>query len=86
MANIKQQKKRVRQDIKRRQANQIFKSGLKSAIKNVEKHVAAGEKDKAFEALNLANKKLDKALTRGIYHKKAIARRKSRLQKQVNEL
>ncbi len=86
MANIKQQKKRVKQDAKRRQANQIFKSSVKSAIKEVDKHVEAKHKDAAVEAFNVANKKLDKALVRGIYHKKAVARYKSRLQKRVNEL
>ncbi len=86
MANIKQQKKRANQDIKRRQANQIFKSSLRTAIKNVDKQVSEGNKEKAQEAFNIANKKLDKALVKGIYHKNAIARYKSRLQQKVNTL
>ncbi len=86
MANIKQQKKRVKQDIKRRQANRVFKASLKTAIKQVEQQVSEGNKDKAQEAFNVANKKLDKALVKGIYHKNAIARHKSRLQQKVNSI
>jgi len=86
MANNKQQKKRVKTDAKRRHQNVMFKSSLKRAIKTVERHITAGDKEKAIEAFNLANKKLDKAVSKGLFHKNYIARHKSRLAKQVNEL
>ncbi len=86
MANIKQQKKRVKQDAKRKQSNQIFKSGMKTSVKKVEKLVAEGNKEEAQKAFDLANKKLDKALTKGIYHKNKVARKKSQLQQMINEL
>ncbi len=86
MANIKQQRKRVLQDESRREKNRTFKGSIKKAVKGVEKSVAQGDKEKALENLNLAYKKLDKALAKGIYHKNTVARKKSRLTKLVNAL
>jgi small subunit ribosomal protein S20 len=86
MANIKQQIKRVKTDEKRRQANMIVKSSLKRAMKKVEQAVAENNKDAALTALNNANQKLDKALSKGVHHKNFVARHKSRLAKLVNSL
>ncbi len=86
MANIKQQMKRNLQNEKRRLANASFKSGLKSAVKEVEESVENKDKEKANKALSLATKKLDKALSKGFYHKNYVARQKSRLAKLVNSI
>ncbi len=86
MANSRQQIKRAKTDKKRSAQNTIFKSGMRRAIKAVELHIANNEKDKAQEALTLANKKLDKAQVRGIVHKNFVARHKSRLAQKVNAL
>ncbi|MFW6285216.1 MAG: 30S ribosomal protein S20 [Bacillota bacterium] len=86
MANIKQQKKRVLQDQKRRDRNRTFKGSIKKAVKSVELSIEQGDKEKALENLNLAYKKLDKALAKGIYHKNTVARKKSRLTQKVNAL
>ncbi len=84
MANIKGQMKRNITNEKRRLANASFKSGLKSAIKNVEVSVENNDKEAAVAALSLAFKKLDKALAKGIVNKNYVARQKSRLAKSVN--
>ena len=86
MANIKQQKKRNLTNEKQRLVNASFKSSLKTAIKNVEKFVEAKDAEKAQEALVLASRKLDKAVSKGFLHKNNAARHKSRLQKLVNTL
>jgi len=86
MANIKQQMKRNLTNEKRRLANASFKSGVKSAVKEVEVSVENNDKEKAIAALSLASKKLDKAVTKGFYHKNYVARQKSRLAKLVNSL
>ena len=86
MANIKQQMKRNLQNEKRRLANASFKSGLKSAVKEVEESVINKDKEKANIALSLATKKLDKAVSKGFYHKNYVARQKSRLAKLVNSI
>ncbi len=86
MANIKQQIKRVRTNEKARLQNQSFKSSLKTAMKAVNAAVVANDKAKAQEALNLAYKKLDKALAKGIVKKNYVARHKSELAFHVNSL
>ncbi len=86
MANIKSQKKRVLTNEKSRAANASFKSSLKTAIKNVEAAVVKQDKETAISALNFAYKKLDKAVAKGIEHKNAASRQKSRLTKKVNSL
>ncbi|MCL1949934.1 MAG: 30S ribosomal protein S20 [Turicibacter sp.] len=83
MPNIKSQIKRVKTNEKRRLFNASFKSAMRTAIKNVE---AATTLDTAKEAYNTANKRLDKAVAKGIVHKNFAARQKSRLSKKVNAL
>lgn len=86
MANIKQQVKRNKTNEKKRLINASFKSSVKTAIKAVEANVAAGKKEEAANAYNLAAKKLDKGLAKGIFHKNFVARNKSRLSLLVNSI
>lgn len=86
MANIKQQAKRIGQDAKRRQANVIFKSSLKTAIKKVEAAALSQDVEAAKAPLSTAFKKLDKAVSKGIHHKNYVNRTKARLQKLVNDI
>jgi small subunit ribosomal protein S20 len=86
MANIKQQIKRIITNNKKRANNASFKTALKTAMKNVEKAVANNNLAEAEAAFNLANKKLDKAVTKGVLHKNNVARHKSRLTLLVNTL
>ena len=86
MANIKQQKKRIKTNDKARIRNAAFKSSLKSAIKNVEVAVEAKDFEAAVEANNIAAKKLDKAVAKGLAHKNYVARAKSRLARLVNTI
>ena len=86
MANIKGQMKRNLQNEKRRLANAAFRSGLKSAIKDVETAVENNDKENAVIALSFASKKLDKSISKGISQKNYVARQKSRLAKLVNGL
>ncbi|HQN74622.1 MAG: 30S ribosomal protein S20 [Candidatus Izemoplasmatales bacterium] len=86
MANNKQQIKRNVQNEKKRLANASFKSSLKTAIKNVEVLAKNSDKEKAVEALNLAYRKLDKSVAKGIHHKNYANRQKSRLSDKVNAM
>ena len=86
MANIKQQIKRNLTNEKKRLQNASFKSSLKTAMKNVEEAVKNNDKAAALEAYKVASTKLDKALTKGIYHKNAVSRNKSRLCNLINTL
>lgn len=86
MAHIKQQAKRNLTNEKKRLANAAFKSSVKSAIKNVDLAVASKNAEAAKEAYNFAAKKLDKALSKGIFYKNHVSRMKSHLAKSVNSL
>lgn len=86
MANIKQQIKRIRTNEKARQANQSFKSSLKTAMKAVYAAVEKKDAEAAKQALSLAYKKLDKAQAKHIVHKNYVARHKSELANAVNQL
>jgi small subunit ribosomal protein S20 len=83
VANIKSQIKRNRQNEKRRVRNKAVRSELRTRTKSA---VAAADSgaEHAPEAARLAMKRLDKAATKGVIHRNAAARRKSRLAKRLN--
>ena len=82
MANIKSQIKRNRQNERRRLRNKSISSDLKTTVKKVETAAAAGEP--TDELIRSAQKKIDTAVSKGVLHKKAAARKKSRLAKRVS--
>ena len=86
MANIKSAKKRVLVNRKKAERNKSIKSAVKTAIKKVEAAVAAKDKEAAVAALTNAISTIDKAATKGVYHKNNAARKVSRLSKAVNSL
>ncbi|MDF2725590.1 MAG: ribosomal protein [Paenibacillus sp.] len=86
MPNIKSAIKRVKTNDKRRLQNASQRSALRTAVKTFENAAATQNVESAKEALITASKKLDKAVTKGLIHKNAAARKKSRLAKQLNSL
>ncbi|NLM26436.1 MAG: 30S ribosomal protein S20 [Firmicutes bacterium] len=82
MPNIKSAKKRVLVSAKKRANNVAHKSALKTAIKRFEVAVSENRED-AQEYLVKAIKALDKAASKGVIHKNAAARKKSRLTKKL---
>lgn len=86
MANIKQQKKRDITNNKKNLLNSSFKSSLKSAIKAFEADCANQDKEAAKASFEFACKKIDKSVSKGIYHKNHAAHQKSRLAKMLNQL
>jgi small subunit ribosomal protein S20 len=86
VANIKSQIKRIGTNKKAQERNKAVKSELKTAIRATHKAVAAGDKVTAATSLSLANKKLDKAVSKGVIHKNQAANRKSAIAKQVSAL
>jgi small subunit ribosomal protein S20 len=84
MANIKSQIKRNRQNEKARQRNQAVKSSLKTGSKKVAAAAAAGDAEAASAAARDASRAYDKAVSKGMLHKRAAARHKSRLAKAAN--
>lgn len=86
MAHHKSAKKRIRQNEKRRLRNRHQRSGLRTAIKKVEKSVESKEIDQAQISLRQAVRLLDKAATKGLFHRNNASRRVSRLTRKVNAL
>ncbi|MEN3272709.1 MAG: small subunit ribosomal protein [Actinomycetota bacterium] len=80
MANIKSQIKRNRQNETRRVRNKGVRSELKTRLKNAVKSAGTEE---ATATARLAQKRLDMAAAKGVIHKNAAARKKSRLAKQL---
>ncbi|MGA0879133.1 MAG: 30S ribosomal protein S20 [Ilumatobacteraceae bacterium] len=81
MANIKSQKKRILTNAKAAERNKAAKSELKTRYKSATASIGS---DGNTEDVRLAVKRIDMAAAKGIIHKNAAARRKSRLMKKVN--
>ena len=86
MANMKSAKKRVLVNRKKAERNKSIKSAVKTSIKKVEVAIEAKDKEAAVAALQNAISTIDKAATKGVYHKNTAARKVSRLSKAVNTL
>ncbi len=84
MPNIKSAIKRVKTSEKRRLQNASRKSAMRTAIKKVESLSEEKNVEGAKTALLDAMKRIDKAAAKGLIHKNAASRQKSRLAKKVN--
>ena len=79
MANIKSARKRARQAQVRRVHNMSLRTEVRTAMKNVKKAVAAGNKDNAAKALRESQRVIDRIVAKGVLHRNAGDRHKSRL-------
>lgn len=86
MANIKSAKKRILVNEVKAARNKAIKSKVKTVIKKVDAAIAAGDKDLAQAALKVATVEIDKATSKGIYHKNTSSRKISRLTIAVNKI
>ncbi|MBR2264103.1 MAG: 30S ribosomal protein S20 [Clostridiales bacterium] len=86
MANIKSAKKRILVIQKKTLRNKMIKSAVKTAIKKVNAAIAAGDQAAAAEALKNATSAIDKAKSKGIFHKNTASRKVARLTKAVNRM
>ena len=84
MANIKSAKKRILVTGTKTARNKATKSRVKTYVKKVEAAVAADDKAAAEAALVEAISEINKAGSKGVYHKNTCARKVSRLTKAVN--
>ena len=83
MPNIKSAKKRVKVIKVKTLRNKAYNSSLKTELKKADAAVAANADNKE-EAVRLAMKKIDQAVSKGILHKNCAARKKSALAKKLN--
>ncbi|GAA1790095.1 MULTISPECIES: 30S ribosomal protein S20 [Leucobacter] len=86
MANIKSQIKRIKTNRKATERNRAYKSELRTVIRQVREAISAGDKSAAEAKLQVAARKLDKAVSKGVIHKNQAANRKSKLAVKVAAL
>jgi small subunit ribosomal protein S20 len=79
MANIKSAKKRAIQATHRRAHNMSLRTEVRTAMKNAVKAIAAGNKDGAAKALRESQRVIDRVVAKGVMHRNAGDRHKSRL-------
>jgi small subunit ribosomal protein S20 len=76
-------KKRLRQNVKRRDRNRATKSMLRTLVRRVRDAVAAQNVAEAEAELRVTAMKLDQAACKNIIHRNKASRTKSRLQRLI---
>jgi small subunit ribosomal protein S20 len=84
MPNHKSAEKRVRQNEKRRDINRSSRGRLRTSIKKLRAALAGGDAGAVSELLPETISTIDKAVQKGVLHRNAAARHKSRLTARAN--
>ena len=84
MPNHKSSEKRMRQSERRRQLNRGNRSRLRTSLKSLRSALGDGNAKQATEILPETISTIDRAVQKGVLHKNAAARYKSRLTARVN--
>jgi len=85
MPNHKSAEKRVRQNEKRRDINRSNRGRLRTSIKKLRTELASGDAKSLQELLPETVSTIDRAVQKGVLHRNAAARYKSRLTARVNQ-
>jgi len=85
LPNIKSMIKDVKKSRERRERNVAEKSKIKTFVKKANTTIASGDAAAAQKAVSEAASVVDKAAEKGIIHKNAAARRKSRLMRAADK-
>ncbi len=83
MPNIKSAIKRVKVADRNRLRNKSWRSSVRTVRTKVVDELESGKPEMATEALQNAYSVIDRAVSKGVLHKNAAARRKSRLAKRI---
>jgi small subunit ribosomal protein S20 len=86
VANIKSQIKRIRTNEVARVRNKSVKSSLKTAVRHFREAAESGDKDAARQAMTVASRQLDKAVSKGVIHGNQAANKKSAMAHRANQL
>lgn len=86
MANTSSARKATRKIARRTLINQARRSRARSAVRQVEEAISSGDRNKALEAMKLAEPQLMKAAQTGQVHKNTASRKISRLTKSIAKL
>lgn len=85
MPNHKSAEKRMRQNEKRREVNRQNRSRLRTGVKKLRTALSGSDAGQVQELLPETVSLIDKAVQKGVLHKNAAARYKSRLTMRVNQ-
>ena len=85
MPNHKSAEKRVRQNERRRAVNKTNRTKLRSSIKKFRSSLKAGDANQVGALLPQTVSEIDKAVQKGVLHRNAAARHKSRLTARANQ-
>jgi len=86
LPNIKSSERSVKTDALRRSQNLATKSMVRTAARKVASSIESGNANEAKTLLTNASSVIDKAVAKGVIHKNAAARKKSRLAKKINAI
>lgn len=86
MANTSSAKKATRKIARRTAINRNRRSRVRGFIRKVEEALAAGDKDAATAAFQVAQPELMRAASKGILHKNTASRKVSRLAHRLKTL
>ena len=86
MPNHKSAEKRVRQSEKRRVINRGHRSKVRTYIKKLHAALDSGKSEDVQNALPEVMSVIDKSVQKGVMHKNAAARYKSRLTSRANQV
>jgi small subunit ribosomal protein S20 len=86
MANTNSARKAARKIARRTIVNQARRTRMRSAVRKVEEAIAAGDRNKALEAMKQAEPQLMKAASTGQVHRNAASRKVSRLTHRIAKL
>ncbi|HEX5501692.1 MAG TPA: 30S ribosomal protein S20 [Thermomicrobiales bacterium] len=85
MANSRSARKRIRVNERRRLRNQSYKSATRTLVRKAERAIVGGISEDTAVTVGEALSRLDKAAAKGIIHRNAAARKKSRLMARFNK-
>ncbi|RMF83793.1 MAG: 30S ribosomal protein S20 [Planctomycetota bacterium] len=86
MAHSLSAKKRIRQNIKARERNKARRSQLRTSLRKCRDALLHREAQAAETAFQQACRLLDRNADRGLIHRNAAARQKSRLARRLNAI
>ncbi len=86
MANTSSAKKAARQTIRRTAVNKTRRSRMRTQVRSVEEAIAAGNKEAAAQALQVAQPVIARAGQLGIIHANTASRKVSRLARRIKAM
>jgi small subunit ribosomal protein S20 len=86
MANTSSARKAARQIARRTEINKSRRSRVRNAVRQVEEAIAAGDRNKALEAMEEAEPQLMRAAGNGQIHRNTASRKVSRLASRIAKL